>query len=123
MIKEPGIEPYPDPSRSTDDKRQLENATRWFKALREAFPKTSTYTETLNPASVAANTTAEQTFTVAGVDVNDIITVNKPSLTSGIGIVGARASAANQIAITFVNATAGAIDPPSEAYKIISVRL
>jgi|SRR6185369_5586094 len=80
-------------------------------------------TATLSPASVAANTTAEQTFTVAGVAVGDVLFVNKPTAQAGLGIAGVRASAANQIAITFVNATASPIVPTaSQVYQIGGLR-
>jgi len=92
---------------------------RWYADLEEAIRH---YTVTINPASVAANTTAEQTFTVLGIRSNDFILVNKPSLTAGVGIAGSRATAKDTVGITFVNATAGAIDPGSEDYSIIAIR-
>lgn len=81
-------------------------------------PVMATFSVVLNPANVAANTTAEQTFTVPGLISGAPVFVNKPSLTPGIGIGGARASAANTLAINFVNDTANIIDPPQEAYVI-----
>jgi hypothetical protein len=75
-------------------------------------------TQTLTPVSVAANTTAEQTFTVTGLVANGLAWVNKPSYTAGIGIVGVRVSAVNTLAITFANNTATAIVPPAEIYTI-----
>lgn len=79
---------------------------------------------TLSPASVAANTSAEQTFTVAGVAVGDMVSgVNKPTTQAGLGIVGMRVSAANTIAITFGNFTASPIVPTaSEVYVLQIVR-
>ena len=80
-------------------------------------------TFTWDPASVAAATTAEQTVTVPGVRVGDyVIDVTKPSLTAGVGIVNTRVSAANTLAVTFVNATAAPIDPPSETYQVLVMR-
>lgn len=74
---------------------------------------------TLSPASVAANTTAEQTFTVPGVRLNDVVFVNKPTAQAGLGIVGTRVSAADQIAITFSNNTASPIVPTaSQSYLV-----
>lgn len=74
---------------------------------------------TLSPAQVAANTTAEQTFTVAGLQVTDIVTVQKPTAQAGLGIVGSRVSAANTLAITFSNNTGGGITPTaSQLYKV-----
>lgn len=66
----------------------------------------------LSPASVAANTTAEQLFTFPGILATDmIIEINKPTAQAGLGIVGKRVSAANQIGITFSNNTASPIVP------------
>lgn len=76
----------------------------------------------LDVASVAANTTAEQTFTVAGLKTPDFVAVCKPALNAGLGVVNARVSAANTLAISFVNATAAAIDPASETYLVFWFR-
>ncbi len=76
------------------------------------------YSSALVPASVAANTSAEQTFTVTGLVANSPVWVNKPSLTPGLGIGGVRVSALNTLAINFVNLTAAAIVPPAETYLV-----
>ena len=73
---------------------------------------------TLDAASVAANTSAEQTFTVTGLDTDMFVSVNKSDLDAGLGVVNARVSAANTLALTFMNSTAGAIDAASETYKL-----
>lgn len=79
------------------------------------------YSVTFSPASVAANTTVEQTVTVTGLLVGDFVFINKPTTQAGIGICGARVSAANQIAIAFNNNTAGAIVPTaSESYRVFA---
>lgn len=66
----------------------------------------------LTPSAVSANTTAEQTFTVTGLAVGDMVAgINKPTTQAGLGIVGSRVSAANTLAITFSNNTAGSITP------------
>lgn len=79
---------------------------------------------TLSPAQVAANTTAEQTFTVTGLAVGDIVTAYKPTAQAGLALVGARVSAANTLALTFANATASPITPTaSELYTLNVVRL
>lgn len=78
----------------------------------------------LSPVSVAANTTAEQTFTVTGLIVGDIAQVTKPTAQAGLGIVGSRVSAAGTLAITFSNNTASPIVPTaSEAYLVNITRL
>lgn len=79
----------------------------------------------LSPALVAANTTAEQTFTVPGVAASDmLVEVNKPTAQAGLGIAGVRVSAANTVAITFANNTAAGITPTAaETYKFMLARV
>ncbi len=95
---------------------------RWFGRVWANFPKVQTFTATLNPASVAANTVARQTFTVAGLTTTDVITVNPPSLTTGLNLIGFRVSAADTVELTFWNSTGSPIDPASEAYLIVAIR-
>jgi hypothetical protein len=76
----------------------------------------------LSPAQVNANTTAEQTFTCPGVVLGRDIVVNvvKPTAQAGLGIVGARVSANNQVAITFSNNTGGGITPTAaQTYEVV----
>lgn len=80
------------------------------------------YSQALDVASVAAATSAEQTFTVTGLTTADKVIVNGPAQTAGLGIVNARVSAANTLALTFMNATAGALDPASATYTIVALR-
>jgi len=76
---------------------------------------------TLSPAEVAANTSAEQTFTVAGLKTGDFVEVNKPTAQAGLGIVGTRVSAANTLAITFANFTGTPITPTASQSYIVNV--
>jgi hypothetical protein len=85
-------------------------------------PSVTVFSATLSPAAVAANTTAEQTFTVSGLTTNMTVFVNKPTAQAGLGIVGARVSAANTLAITFSNNTGSSITPTAgETYSIAAV--
>ena len=77
---------------------------------------------TIDPAAVATITTAEQTFTMTGVKVGDMVYTSKPSNTTGVGIVNARVSATDTIAITFVNPTAGSVNPASESWSLLVLR-
>jgi hypothetical protein len=77
---------------------------------------------TLSPVSVAAATTVEQTFTLTGLSLGDalqgadrILSVSKPTLQAGLAFGGARVSAANTVAVTFINATAATAIVPTEA--------
>lgn len=74
----------------------------------------------LSPASVGANTTAEQTFTVPGLQVGDFVSIIKPSTQAGLGIVNVRVSANNTLAIAFSNGTGGGIVPTAgERYLLM----
>lgn len=85
-----------------------------------SFVKVIAITKTFDPAAVATITTAEQDVTIEGVKVGDIvIAVNKPSLTTGVGIVNARVKAADTVSIQFVNPTLGSVDPASETYTFV----
>ena len=87
------------------------------------LPKQSVISVTLSPAAASANTSAEQTFTVNGLQVGDHVVVSKPSAQAGLGIVGCRVSAANTLAITFGNFTAGSITPTAnETYLVLVSR-
>lgn len=82
----------------------------------------STFRAALTPASVGAATTAEQTFSVPGLQVGDVVMVNPPSHVAGIGLVHARVSAADTLVICWVNPTAGALTPPSGTYLVAAIR-
>lgn len=74
-----------------------------------------------SPAAVGANTTAEQTFTVQGLQVGDEVNVTKPTTQAGLGIVNARVTAANTLGITFSNNTGGGITPTAGETYVIAV--
>lgn len=97
---------------------------RWFSLVAKGYPKIQVFEVTFNPTTVNTITTSEQTLTVTGVllgrDV--VLSVTKPTHTTGIGIVNARVSADDTIAVTFMNPTAGNIDPPSETYVFVVMR-
>ena len=78
---------------------------------------------TLSPISVAPNTGAEQTFTVSGLKVGDFVDVAKPTVQGGLSLGNARVSAANTLAVEFVNSTAATITPTaSEVYAVSVIR-
>lgn len=74
---------------------------------------------TLTPASVAANTCAEQTFTATGVATDQMVVVNKPTAQAGLGIGGFRVNTTNRVSITFCNNTGAVITPTAgETYVV-----
>jgi hypothetical protein len=77
------------------------------------------YAQALSPAAVPPNTTSSQVFTVTGITTSSVVLVNKPSFQPGLGIGGARVSAANLLEITFINPTAATLTPTNgEVYQI-----
>jgi len=78
---------------------------------------------TMTPASVSTVTVAEQTFTVNGLLVGDIVQVIPSFAWTGLtSIASARVTAANTLAIAFSNSTAGSLTPPAGAYVLNVVR-
>jgi len=75
----------------------------------------------ITPASVAATTTAEQTFTVPGARVGDFVCA-MGATQNGIAIGQARVTAADTVGVRFVNPTAGALTPTAGDYQFLFVR-
>lgn len=81
------------------------------------------------PVSVAANTTAEQSFTLKGAQVGDFVdvyffgaTYSGSTQLAGIGIVNNRISAPDTLQIGFSNNTAGALVPNAGYYYVVLSR-
>jgi hypothetical protein len=87
-----------------------------------AITQIRVYSQTITPASVAAATVAEQTFTVTGLSTADKVVVNHAATGNATGIGGFRVSAANTIAIQYINPTAGALVPGAGTYTILAFR-
>lgn len=98
------------------------NWKNWLFYLWAKVVKVRTFSASLAPSSVAANTSAEQTFSVPGLNVNDIVHVNKPTADAGIVVGNARVSAADTLAITYGNLTGGSLTPAAETYTITAIR-
>lgn len=95
----------------------------WLRRLVAVFPMTRTYSASINPASVAANSEDTQTFTVTGLKTNDIVTVNKPTKTADLSILDAFVSADDTLSITFRNYSGAPIDAGAETYLIKATRI
>lgn len=78
----------------------------------------------LDPASVAAATVAEQDFTVSGIAATDVlVSISKPTATADLGIIGWRVKAANTISVTFINNHAtDAVNAAAETYTLVVAR-
>ena len=73
-------------------------------------------------ANTPTITTAETDVTVPGLRVGDFVFVNKPSHSTGLGVVNARVKAADTLSIQTVNPTAGAINPAAETFTVLWMR-
>lgn len=117
-ITEKGITPVP---------FQLQNENKllfgWLSQVQLVFPKINTYEESIDLASINATTYSTQTFTVTGLDTNDIITVNPPALTAGLYLISYRVSAADTLSMVFYNSTGAPINEAAGTYKIMACRL
>ncbi len=80
------------------------------------------YLPSLTPASVPANNTGVQTFTVNGLTTADKVMVNGPGITVGVVPAQARVSAANTLEITFANLTGGPLTPAAGTYLVLAIR-
>ena len=77
----------------------------------------------LTPGAVAANITAAQTFTVAGLLTTDHVLVScVGAQTAGLFIADSRVSANNTLSIQFGNCTAGSLTPAAGSYYIDVIR-
>ena len=93
---------------------------KWFQILTDLQTKIKVYEESVNPGTVAANTTAEVDVTLDNVRSTDIVlSVNKPTHSTGLGVVGMRVKAEDTVSITFMNTTGSGIGPGAENYKIV----
>ena len=75
---------------------------------------------TLTPVSVAGALSAEQNFTIPGLQAGDFVDIYAQiAQTAGIGIVNTRVSAPGVLTVGFSNSTAGALVPAAGAYTVI----
>ena len=76
---------------------------------------------TLTPSAIGATTTSEQTFTVNGIQLGDMVDVYVNAPTAGITITNSRVSAANTLAIQFANISTGTLTPTASTVYIVGV--
>ena len=87
--------------------------------------KVGVFQLTLSPVSVPWSTTAEQTFSATGIGLltTDMVLVQKPTTQPGLGIAGSRVSAADTLAINFINVTTTITPTAAEVYKVAVFRI
>lgn len=116
MITEKGITPAPNSSNNL-------LLDMWLQQLQLRFPKINTYAEVIDLAAVGATSYSTQTFTITGLDTNDIVCVNPPVLTAGLYLISYRVSATDTLSLTLYNSTGGSINEASVEFKIVSIRV
>lgn len=81
-------------------------------------------TVSINPASLAAGASADESVTISGVAVNDRVILNPPTagLTAGLHITGVWVSAANTVKVRLYNSTGGAIDEAAGTWSYLVIR-
>lgn len=87
--------------------------------------KVGRFAITLSPAAVNTVTAPVQTFAATGIGLltTDTVVVTPPSTTAGVAQCATYVSAADTLAIQFVNPTAGSLTPPSGTYYVSVFRV
>lgn len=101
------------------------NGTKWYTTIgtdRREILRGGTYSPTLTPTAVAANSESIQTFTVTGLIVPFAVMVSPPASMTGLGIMWARVSASDTLEVCFRNFTAGSLTPPTGTWRIAGAR-
>ena len=112
----------------------------WFYKISQTQVEFDIVLAIINPAPVAANTSAEQAITITQIvdDEGDtrtlgsddtvlstddlIMNIIKPTLSAGLIINQGRVTDVNEITIEFGNLTASAIDAAEETYTLIVLK-
>lgn len=76
------------------------------------------FSGTADPSSVAAATAATEAFTVNGVKDGDVVLAFTLPLDVAIAAVHAEVTDNDEVTITFINPTAGALDPSSDTLTV-----
>lgn len=119
-ITEKGVTAY---RQGEDSPKIPESLNTWLQQLQLRLPKVSTYSPSIDLASIGATSYSTQSFTVTGLSTNDVVLVNTPALTAGLYLISYRVSAADTLSLTLYNSTAGSIDEAAAVFKIVSIRV
>lgn len=117
LVSEKGIEPP-----KNLETQNTPNLLKWFYSLWATYPRIRIYMVSVTPGTLPANSVTNVVVTVAGVTAKDILVVNKPSFTSGVGVVDVWCSAADTVNITFICDKGSPTTPPTEVYRIVAIR-
>src|SRR3990172_2442557 len=90
-----------------------QNLDRWLRQIPDLIPKITMFVPVLDPASVNSGQLSSQTFTVTGINANDVIFVNSPSLTASFILASSRVLADDLVLFIFDNRSGGAVNEAS----------
>lgn len=79
-------------------------------------------TFTLNPASLTTGAQAETTLSFDGLASGDLVFVNPRALTTGLHVIGARVSAADELGVTLRNELTTTVDGGEITYDYLVVK-
>ena len=87
--------------------------------------KIGTFSISITPSAVSATTAPVQTFAATGIGLltTDAVVVTPPGTTAGVVQAAAYVSAADTLALQFVNPTAGSLTPPAGTYVVTVFRV
>lgn len=122
IITQSGLGDFPHEPISDEYGNLTQSWHIFFSSLVDKLPRVQSFTIALNPSTVPANSTSEETVTVAGLNTNDVVTVVKPADMIGL-MVEARVSAPDTLNVRFGNLTGAGIDPGLENYTGVAIRL
>ena len=101
----------------------MEPGFQWLNEVSRYSVDIRTVDVTIDPDSVAANTSGAQNVTVPGLKVGDLILkVAKPTHTAGFLVGNAFMSAADTLTVQFINVSTGPIDAGSETYTVVYIK-
>ena len=110
-----GSNPGPN-STSLPDTVQMPDGNIW---------KVGRFSINITPSAVLTATAPIQTFAATGIGLltTDVVIVQPPSDTAGVAQCNAYVSAADTLAIQFVNPTGGSLTPPAGNYLVTVLRV
>lgn len=102
--------------------RALANSTDVSGNQRSVILGTAILTSpTLTYTSIGSNLTQDQTATVSGASLGDIVLVGAPALVAGLTLT-AFVSAANTVTVRLHNATGGGITPGALVFNVLVIK-
>ena len=107
-----------------DDIQASESGQLWLNQVQTLLLEIKVIDFTFNPPNLVAGTETEHTATITGLStVDDIITVIKPTKTTGYVIAGSHyVSAANTLKIQVFNPTGSDANPGSETWRLVYLK-